>query len=190
MKNKISKIWGIGLSAGLIFGLIGAVLAAPAVADMMQWGIVNTPSHEDFEILPNSDILDYAIDGDDGNTVYAVTGQPVTSAGEIFEYNGGVVTVPSGETEAGRSVAELFIPVIGDAAGFIEQRNLHLLLGQAAGSEQQPRGQLFEHVQCLGIGTVYIGVQQPGHDFMEGVVGCPDHFTGIDQVKKRFGVGR
>ncbi|MFC1956686.1 WD40/YVTN/BNR-like repeat-containing protein [Chloroflexota bacterium] len=71
MKKRISKILGIGLSAGLLFGLIGAVFAAPVSADLMEWGIVNTPSWEDLQILPSSDILDYDIGGD-GDIIYAV----------------------------------------------------------------------------------------------------------------------
>ncbi|MFC1939023.1 hypothetical protein ACFLWM_02590, partial [Chloroflexota bacterium] len=71
MKSKIHKILGIGLSAGLIFGLIGTVFAAPVSAGMMEWTLTNTPSWEDLEILPASDILDYDIGGD-GDTVYAV----------------------------------------------------------------------------------------------------------------------
>jgi hypothetical protein len=71
MKSRISKILGIGLSSGLVLGLIGALFAAPASADLMEWGIVNTPSWEDLVILPASDILDYDIGGD-GDTIYAV----------------------------------------------------------------------------------------------------------------------
>jgi len=71
MKNNLSKILGIGLSAGLIFGLIGTLFAAPVSADLMEWGIVNTPSWEDLVILPASDILDYDIGGD-GDVIYAV----------------------------------------------------------------------------------------------------------------------
>jgi len=71
MKNKISKILGIGLTAGLAFGLIGSLFAAPVYADLMEWGIVNTPSWEDLVIVPGSDILDYDIGGD-GDTIYAV----------------------------------------------------------------------------------------------------------------------
>ncbi|MFC1957147.1 hypothetical protein ACFLVY_02510, partial [Chloroflexota bacterium] len=70
MKNRIAKILGIGLTAGLIFGLIGAVFAAPASAGMMEWTTINTPSWEDLVILPASDILDYDIGGD-GDTIYA-----------------------------------------------------------------------------------------------------------------------
>jgi hypothetical protein len=72
MKGKISKILGIGLSAGLILGLIGAVFAAPVSADLMKWGIVNTPSWEDNVIVPGADIYDYAVGGEDGNTIHAV----------------------------------------------------------------------------------------------------------------------
>jgi len=71
VKSKITKILGIGLSAGLVFGLIGALFAAPVSADLMEWGIVNTPSWEDMVIVPASDILDYDIGGD-GDTIYAV----------------------------------------------------------------------------------------------------------------------
>jgi hypothetical protein len=71
MKKRISKILGIGLTAGLVFGLIGALFAAPASADLMEWGIVNTPSWEDLVIVPGADILDYDIGGD-GDVIYAV----------------------------------------------------------------------------------------------------------------------
>ena len=72
MRRRISKILGIGLSAGLIFTLIGAVFAGPVSADLMEWGIVNTPSWEDNVIVPGADIYDYAVGGEDGNTIYAV----------------------------------------------------------------------------------------------------------------------
>jgi photosystem II stability/assembly factor-like uncharacterized protein len=71
MKNRISKISGIGLSAGVVFGLIGTLFAAPVSADLMEWGLVNTPSWEDNVIVPGADIYDYAVGGDDGNTIYA-----------------------------------------------------------------------------------------------------------------------
>jgi hypothetical protein len=71
MKSKISKILGIGLTAGLVLGLIGAVFAAPVSADLMKWGKVSTPDMGDMVILPASDILDYDIGGD-GDTIYAV----------------------------------------------------------------------------------------------------------------------
>jgi hypothetical protein len=71
MKSKISKILGIGLTAGLVLGLIGAVFAAPVSADMMKWSKVSTPSRQDLVILPENDILDYDIGGD-GDTIYAV----------------------------------------------------------------------------------------------------------------------
>jgi hypothetical protein len=71
MKSKISKILGIGLTAGLVFGLLGAVFAAPVSADMMKWGKVSTPDMGDMVILPGSNILDYDIGGD-GDIIYAV----------------------------------------------------------------------------------------------------------------------
>jgi hypothetical protein len=71
MKSKISKILGIGLTAGLVLGLIGAVFAAPVSADMMKWSKESTPSRQDMVILPANDILDYDIGGD-GDTIYAV----------------------------------------------------------------------------------------------------------------------
>ena len=74
MKKKIHKILGIGISAGLVFGLIGAVFVAPVSADLMEWGIVNTPSWEDNVIEPGSDIYDYAV-GPDGDTIVAVGGR-------------------------------------------------------------------------------------------------------------------
>jgi hypothetical protein len=71
MKSKISKILGIGLTAGLVLGLIGAVFAAPVSADLMKWSKESTPDRGDMVILPQSDILDYDIGGD-GDTIYAV----------------------------------------------------------------------------------------------------------------------
>jgi len=73
MKSKtISKILGVGVSAGLVFGLISTLFAGPAAADTTKWTTVNTPSWEDGVILPGSDILDYAVGGTDGSVIYAV----------------------------------------------------------------------------------------------------------------------
>jgi hypothetical protein len=72
MKNRISKILGIGLTVGLVLGLIGAVFAAPVSADLMKWSKVSTPTTKDMVILPESDILDYDIGGDEGDIIYAV----------------------------------------------------------------------------------------------------------------------
>ncbi|MDD5591085.1 MAG: hypothetical protein PHY18_04065, partial [Dehalococcoidales bacterium] len=74
MKTKlISKILGVGLALGLTLSLGAAFIAAPAAqADEMEWGQVNTPSWDDLVILPASDILDYAVGGDEGDIVYAV----------------------------------------------------------------------------------------------------------------------
>ncbi|MFC1956710.1 hypothetical protein ACFLVY_00210 [Chloroflexota bacterium] len=71
IKSEISRILGVGLTAGLVFGLIGTLFAAPVSADLVDWGLVNTPSWEDLVIVPGSDILDYAIGGD-GDVIYAV----------------------------------------------------------------------------------------------------------------------
>ena len=71
MKSKrIAKILGIGLSAGLVFALLGAVFVAPAAADQMKWTTTNTPDVDDLVILPESNILDYDIGGD-GDIIYA-----------------------------------------------------------------------------------------------------------------------
>ncbi len=74
MKTKlISKILGVGLALGLVFSL-GAAFIVPtaAQADQMEWSPVNTPSWDDMVILPASDILDYAVGGDEGDIIYAV----------------------------------------------------------------------------------------------------------------------
>ncbi|MDD5511236.1 MAG: hypothetical protein PHI12_10555 [Dehalococcoidales bacterium] len=74
MKTKlISKILGVGLTLGLVFSLGAAFIASPAAqADEMEWGPVGTPSWDDMVILPSSDILDYAVGGDEGDIVYAI----------------------------------------------------------------------------------------------------------------------
>ncbi|MDD5509555.1 MAG: hypothetical protein PHI12_01900 [Dehalococcoidales bacterium] len=74
MKTKlISKILGVGLALGMVLSLGAAFVAAPAAqADEMEWGPVNTPSWDDMFILPSSDILDYAVGGDEGEIIYAV----------------------------------------------------------------------------------------------------------------------
>jgi hypothetical protein len=113
MKSKISKILGIGLTAGLVFGLIGALFAAPVSADLMEWGIVNTPSWEDNVIEPGSDIYDYAV-GPDGDTIVAVGGRdavdlesiPPESPGGIhgaFDVDSGSITY----TKISDTVAEI-----------------------------------------------------------------------------------
>ena len=87
MKKRISKILGIGMTTGLIFGLVGALFAAPASADLMEWGIVNTPSWEDMVILPQSDILDYDIGGD-GDTIFVALelSEECTGVGDMEDF--------------------------------------------------------------------------------------------------------
>jgi photosystem II stability/assembly factor-like uncharacterized protein len=87
MKNKIHKILGIGLSVGLVFGLIGAIFAAPVSADLMKWSTINTPSWKDHVIEPGSDIYDYAV-GSDGDTIVAVGGRDIVN----LEVIGGATT--------------------------------------------------------------------------------------------------
>ncbi|MDD5511613.1 MAG: hypothetical protein PHI12_12515, partial [Dehalococcoidales bacterium] len=71
--KPISKILGVGLAIGLTLSLGAAFITAPtARADEMEWGPVNTPSWDDMFILPSSDILDYAVGGDEGEIIYAV----------------------------------------------------------------------------------------------------------------------
>ena len=72
--KRIKGVLGIGLSAGLVFASLAAVFAAPAAAGEMEWTPTNTPSWEDFEILPDSDIIDYDIGEDDGSVVFAAMG--------------------------------------------------------------------------------------------------------------------
>jgi hypothetical protein len=70
--NEVAANIGAQIRYG--FGCYGTVAVMPPTkhsACGMEWGIVNTPSWEDLEILPASDILDYDIGGD-GDTIYAV----------------------------------------------------------------------------------------------------------------------
>jgi hypothetical protein len=113
MKNKLSKILGIGLSAGLVFGLMGAIFAAPVSADLMKWGLVNTPSWEDYEILPGADIYDYTVGGDNGDIIYAV--------GEINPISGMFTIVPGGSVTVTATsdpdVAAVSCTAYGDTSG-------------------------------------------------------------------------
>ncbi len=56
--------------------LMGAMTATPKAASadpgLSKWSRYNTPSHEDLLILPGSDIINYAVAGNDGQTVYAI----------------------------------------------------------------------------------------------------------------------
>ena len=69
--KKLKGALGIGLSVGLVFGLIAAAFVSPVAAGETEWTKVNTPSWEDLVILPDSDILDYDVGGD-GDIVYAI----------------------------------------------------------------------------------------------------------------------
>src|SRR5512137_786289 len=84
MKSKlISKILGIGVAASTVIALGGSFLvAAPAAADTTKWSSIETPSWTDGVILPASDILDYDISGDDGNTIYVIAEVDRSCAGD------------------------------------------------------------------------------------------------------------
>jgi hypothetical protein len=118
MKNRISKILGLGVTAGLVFSLIGAVSAAPVAADEMKWTTVNTPSWADHVIEPGSDIFDYAV-GPDGDTIYAIGAvntlvQPsasITGISGSFAFTSGTVTI----TVISSSVAAVSGTLYGDA---------------------------------------------------------------------------
>ena len=112
MKSKIAKILGIGLTAGLVFGLIGAVFAAPVAADLMKWGIVNTPSHEDYEILPGADIYDYAVGGANGDIVYAVG--EINPISGMFTITGGTFDLTATSDPA---VAAVTLSATGTSSG-------------------------------------------------------------------------
>ncbi|MFC1956736.1 WD40/YVTN/BNR-like repeat-containing protein [Chloroflexota bacterium] len=119
--KKLKGVLGIGLSAGLVFTLIGTIFASPVSADLMEWGIVNTPSWEDYEIFPNSDILDYAVGGD-GDTVYAVlqpliglfsNGNGSAEWSTSYEQSGSYSAMLSGGVQTGSDYAAVIIPVNG-----------------------------------------------------------------------------
>jgi hypothetical protein len=70
--RKTRGALGIGLSVGLVLAMMVTIFAAPLSADQMKWTKVNTPDWSDMVIAPGSDILDYDVGGDDGDTIYAV----------------------------------------------------------------------------------------------------------------------
>ena len=47
-------------------------IPAAASADSSEWSRVSTPTDEDLVILPGSDIIDYAVAGYSGDTLYAI----------------------------------------------------------------------------------------------------------------------
>jgi len=64
------------LALALAVGLIGAGFVGAAPAKESEWDDISTPSEDDSVILPDSDILDFAM-GPDGEVIYAVTTLPV-----------------------------------------------------------------------------------------------------------------
>ena len=70
MKNKISRIWGVGLVIVLTASLLLA--AAPVSAGTLSWGAETIPSTSGKVLQDGASVADIAI-ADDG-TIYAVTG--------------------------------------------------------------------------------------------------------------------
>jgi hypothetical protein len=116
--RKLKGALGIGLTVGVVFAMIGVVLAAPAAADLTKWTTVNTPSWADKVIEPGSDIFDYAV-GPDGDTIYAIgaintldqPGDSITGISGSFDILSGTVTI----TEVSSSVATVSGTLYGDA---------------------------------------------------------------------------
>jgi len=75
MKNKISKILGVGLTTVLAVASGMAFLPAANVAQaspgQLYWETIGTPSRFNNVIVPGSDIWDFAV-APDGDTVYAI----------------------------------------------------------------------------------------------------------------------
>jgi len=69
--KRISQLLGWGLSIAVVLSLGLAALPVGAQGEM-EWAEITTPSWDDYVILPDSDILDYAVGSDDGSIVYAV----------------------------------------------------------------------------------------------------------------------
>jgi len=121
--RKLKGALGIGLTVGVVFAMIGVVLAAPAAADLTKWTTVNTPSWADHVIEPGSDIHDYAV-APDGDTIYAIGAisslvQPDRGSNTMisgsFTMNGtGTVTIEAISTGA-NGVAEVSGTLYGDA---------------------------------------------------------------------------
>jgi len=70
MKNKFSKILGVGLTIALLASLM--VVAAPISASSLSWGAEKDPSHSDYEnlVVSGISITDLAASGD---VIYAST---------------------------------------------------------------------------------------------------------------------
>ena len=70
MKNKFSKILGVGLTIALLTSLM--VVAAPISASSLSWGAEKNPSHSDYEnlVVAGINIIDVAASGD---VIYAAT---------------------------------------------------------------------------------------------------------------------
>ncbi|MDD5083223.1 MAG: sialidase family protein, partial [Dehalococcoidales bacterium] len=115
MKNKLlSKILGVGVAASTVIALGGAFLASPAAADTTKWTTINTPSQEDYVIVPGADIYDYAVGGEDGSIVYAVGEiNPIDGMFDIDFTAGGLVIEATGD----EAVVAITIDADGTVSG-------------------------------------------------------------------------
>jgi len=72
MRKRIKQIWGVGLVVVLLTSLL--VMAAPASADaILKFDTLTIPTTTD-EIITDDNISDFAVGGDDGQTIFAVVG--------------------------------------------------------------------------------------------------------------------
>lgn len=67
----------IYLTIALAFVMGVALVAAPAndaeaAASLSKWSKYTTPTEDDLVVAPGTDIIDYAVTGDDGQTIYAI----------------------------------------------------------------------------------------------------------------------
>ena len=62
------------ISVFVLTALALTLCASPVLAadDTSEWSKVSTPTEEDLVILPGSDIIDYAVAGPYGTTLYAI----------------------------------------------------------------------------------------------------------------------
>ena len=115
MKTKrIAKILGLGLAAALAFSLGAGIGISPASADVHEWSTITTPSWEDYVIFPDSEILDYAVGGEDGNTVYSVVTDNTLELGSgTYAGPGGIAEWSTEQEVDGSYSAKLQAPAPG-----------------------------------------------------------------------------
>ncbi|HHE41624.1 MAG TPA: hypothetical protein ENL12_03140, partial [Dehalococcoidia bacterium] len=60
------------LSAAIAVVIALMAIAAPASADVSSWSASSTPDEKDLLLVPGSDIIDFAVAGCSGETIYAI----------------------------------------------------------------------------------------------------------------------